>query len=103
MNTQLRVCAMIFFAVLLFYTPFYGISYADDLKITGKDSNIFKKAAAHELEGQIPEAIAGYKLYLKKNKDVVPAYFYLGNLYWDSGDKAKALETFKQAEKACPT
>jgi tetratricopeptide (TPR) repeat protein len=74
----------------------------EDLNIVGKDADIFKKAVAYEDEGNITDAVATYRLYLKNNKDIAPAYFYLGNLYWESDHKEKALETFKQAEEACP-
>jgi tetratricopeptide (TPR) repeat protein len=74
-----------------------------EVKIVGKGAEIFRRAIAYEQKGKIADAVAEYKLYLNKNKDVAPAYFFLGNLYWDSGYKDKALETFKQAEKACAT
>lgn len=74
----------------------------EDPNIVGKDADVFKKAVAYEDEGNITDAVAAYRLYLKNNKDIAPAYFYLGNLYWESGRKEEALETFKQAEEACP-
>ncbi|MDY6862025.1 MAG: hypothetical protein SV062_03445 [Thermodesulfobacteriota bacterium] len=66
-------------------------AYPEELKIVGKDASIFKKALKLEKEGKTADAVAAYRLYIKKNKDVVPAYFYLGNLYWDSGYKDKAI------------
>jgi len=74
-----------------------------ELSVPGPHAEVFRRAVAYEDEGKIADAAAEYRLYLKKNRDVVPAYFYLANLYWDAGDQGRALETLKRAEKACPT
>jgi len=103
MNISSRSAAIIFFTSLIACLTFALASYAVELNFTGKDADIIKRALAYESENKTADAVAEYRLYLKKNKDVVPIYFYLGNLYWDSGYKDKALETFKQAEQACPT
>jgi tetratricopeptide (TPR) repeat protein len=103
MNLSSRAFAIILFMSLFAWLPFALASDADDLKFTGRNADILKRAVACEREGKIADAVAEYRLYLKKNKDVVPVYFYLGNLYWDSGYKDKAQETFRQAEQACPT
>jgi tetratricopeptide (TPR) repeat protein len=103
MNINSRPFAIIFFISLIACLPFVLAFYADEVNFTGKDADILKRAVAYESEGRTADAVAEYRLYLKKNKDVAPAYFYLGNLYWDSGHKDKAQETFKQAEQACPT
>ena len=76
---------------------------APELRVVGRHAGIFERAVAYEDEGKIAEAAAEYRLYLKKNQDVVPAYFYLANLYWDAGDQGRARETLKKTEKACPT
>jgi tetratricopeptide (TPR) repeat protein len=89
------------FLIFNFQTGF--AANAQEVKIIGSGAEIFRRAIAYEQEGKIADAVAEYRLYLKKNKDVAPAYFFLGNLYWDSGYKDKALETFKQAENACAT
>jgi tetratricopeptide (TPR) repeat protein len=103
MNISPRVFAIIFLMGLTLCLLFAFISYANELNFTGKNADSLKRAVTYEREGNTADAVAEYRLYLKKNKDVVPVYFYLGNLYWDSGYKDKALETFKQAEQACPT
>lgn len=71
--------------------------------LTGMHMRIFKKAVLRENEGRVEEAETKYRLFLKKNKDAIPAYFYLGNLYWRSGRKTEALKTFEEAKSACPT
>jgi len=71
--------------------------------VVGRHAEIFEQAVAYEDDGRIAEAAAEYRRYLKKSPDVVPAYFYLANLYWDAGDPERAGETLKKAEKACPT
>jgi tetratricopeptide (TPR) repeat protein len=103
MNIGSRASAIIFFMGLTVCLPFALVSHAEDLNFAGRDAETLKRAVTFEREGKTADAVAEYRLYLKKNKDVVPVYFYLGNLYWDSGYKDKALETFKQAEQACPT
>ncbi|MGO8991622.1 MAG: tetratricopeptide repeat protein [bacterium] len=106
MNVSRRAFVIILFmglTVCPVCLPFALISHADELKFTGRNADTLKRAVAFEREGKTTDAVAEYRLYLKKNKDVVPVYFYLGNLYWDSGYKDKALETFKEAEQACPT
>jgi tetratricopeptide (TPR) repeat protein len=103
MNISPRAFAIIFFMGLVVCPPFALVPYADELNFTGRNADSLKRAVTYEGEGKTADAAAEYRFYLKKNKDVVPVYFYLGNLYWDSGYKDKALETFKQAEQACPT
>jgi tetratricopeptide (TPR) repeat protein len=103
MNASRRAFAIILFMGLTACLPFALKSHADELNFTGRNADTLKRAVAFEREGKTADAAAEYRLYLKKNKDVVPVYFYLGNLYWDSGYKDKALETFKEAEQACPT
>jgi tetratricopeptide (TPR) repeat protein len=103
MNVSPRALGMILFMALAVCLPFASASYSDELNFTGRNAETLKRAVTYEREGKTADAVAEYRLYLKKNKDVVPVYFYLGNLYWDSGYKDKALETFKQAEQACPT
>ena len=103
MNSRSRSFAIIFFISLIACLPSALASYADELDFTGRGADILKRAVAYESDGKTADAVAEYRLYLKKNKDVVPVYFYLGNLYWDSGYKDKAQEAFKQAEQACPT
>jgi len=103
MNVRRRAFAIILFMGLSASLSFALKSHADELNFTGRDADILKRAVVLEKEGKTADAAAEYRLYLKKNKDVVPVYFYLGNLYWDSGYKDKALETFKEAEQACPT
>ncbi|OHE57584.1 MAG: hypothetical protein A2Z47_03770 [Thermodesulfovibrio sp. RBG_19FT_COMBO_42_12] len=93
-------CLITFLLLFLFFCP---LSWAQELKLAGKHAKIFERAIALEKEGKTTDAAAEYRLYLKKNKDVVPAYFYLGNLYWNTGFKDKAMETYKEAAKACPT
>ncbi len=103
MDISSRLFAIVFSISLIGCLPLASASNGDELNFTGKDADILKRAVAYESEGKATEAVAEYRLYLKKNKDVVPVYFYLGNLYWDLGYKDKAQETFKQAEQACPT
>ncbi len=103
MNISPRAFAIICFISLTVCLPFALISYADEINFAGRNADCLKRAVTFEKEGKTTDAVAEYRLYLKKNKDVVPVYFYLGNLYWDSGYKEKALETFKEAEQACPT
>jgi tetratricopeptide (TPR) repeat protein len=93
-------CSITFFLLILYLCP---LSWAEELKLTGKHSKIFERAVALEKEGKTTDAAAEYRLYLKKNKDIVPAYFYLGNLYWNAGFRDKAMETYREAAKACPT
>lgn len=93
---------LLLFVILLVSLSVPVKTQADDLNIIGKDADVFRKAVAYEDEGKIADAVAVYRLYIKKNRDIAPAYFYLGNLYWESGRKENALETYKQAEAACP-
>jgi len=103
MKVKRRVFVIILFMGLTVSFSFALRSRADDFNFTGRNADILRRAVAFEKEGKTTDAVAEYRLYLKKNEDVVPVYFYLGNLYWDSGYKDKALETFKEAEQACPT
>lgn len=97
-----QLCHVLLFLALVACAALNAAANTEDLKIIGKDADIFKEAVAHEDAGETADAVAAYRLYLKKNQDIAPAYFYLGNLYWESGHKDKALETYKQAEEACP-
>lgn len=96
------ICSLLLILSVLVCLSLSVEANPEDPNIVGKDADVFKKAVAHEDEGNIADAVAAYRLYLKNNTDIAPAYFYLGNLYWESGRKEEALETFKQAEEACP-
>jgi tetratricopeptide (TPR) repeat protein len=103
MDVAYRLLIAAVLAALMAGPPFTTAANAGELDFIGKNADILKRAVSLESENKIEDAAAEYRLYLKKNEDIVPVYFYLGNLYWDSGYKDKARETFKQAEKACST
>ncbi len=92
------------FVFLLVWTVLcISSSYGDELNISGKGSGILKNAVNLHRQGQTTPAAAEYRLYLKKHSDVAPVYFFLGNLYWETGFPDKALSTYKKSKQACVT
>ncbi|MCP4119832.1 MAG: tetratricopeptide repeat protein [Desulfobacteraceae bacterium] len=88
-----RLALLPFLYVLIFY----------HFILTRMHMRIVNKAILREKEGRMDEAEAGYRLFLKKNKDATPVYFFLGNLYWRSNRRDKALKIYEKGKNTCPS
>lgn len=79
-----------------------GTAAAEALKLSGSGAEHFQQALRHEAAGELDQAIAAYERYLAEHENIAYAYYYLGNAYFDLGEKEKGLAQFKKAAEACP-
>ena len=79
-----------------------AIMAGEDFEVTGTGAEKFRAAIAAAEAGKTDQAIRRYQQYAKLHTGVPATYYYLGNLYWDTGQKVKARQQFKRAKAACP-
>lgn len=62
----------------------------------------FQVAAAHEHLEHVPEAIKAYEQAIALDPDYDVAWFNLGGVHWNNGDRARGVEVWNNAIKRFP-
>ena len=90
-------------AVLLAYVHSLPVPAADgECADLGCEGRLLERAIAAEDTGKLDEATELYRQFIDEHPGVPAAYYYLGNLYFDTGRRSEAASAFRRGKSASP-